>query len=75
MYCKYTLRHYLNSLERYLELLDKTKGLSYYRYTIITNNIKRKITAIKDYLNIAYVCKRSSINEILRSAMRFKHEE
>ena len=75
MYCKYTLRHYLNSLNNYLKLINKIEGISFYRHTIITNNIKRRIDLINNYLGESSLNKKSNLTDVIRNTMKFMNQE
>ena len=72
MYCKYNLRDHINTLENYINMIEEYKGIDYYKYNIIINNLKKRIKTIKLFLNIPFrEEKKLTLTERFRKNIRF----
>ena len=76
MYCKYTLRQHLDTLNSYYNNIIEYEGIDYVRRVIISNNISKRINRLKEYLNIPYSKpKKKTISSILNSNFKYIKEE
>ena len=72
--CKVTLRQHLESIERYMNDLNKNYnrfGMDYPKKTIVGNSLQKRVYRIKEYLSIPYeLPKRKTRLQIFNDIMK-----